>query len=66
MLMERFDFEGMLRAVEKYPVSYMPVSSPLVIPNEKTRSITKRREKVVEYFMLRRKREQQQFSLTTK
>ncbi|MED6159729.1 hypothetical protein PIB30_044902, partial [Stylosanthes scabra] len=31
VLMERFDFEGMLRAVEKYKVSYMPVSPPLVV-----------------------------------
>ncbi|KAL1347267.1 hypothetical protein HN51_020740 [Arachis hypogaea] len=31
VLMERFDFEGMLRAVEKYKVNYMPVSPPLVV-----------------------------------
>ncbi|KAJ9140198.1 hypothetical protein P3X46_030874 [Hevea brasiliensis] len=31
VLMERFDFEGMLRAVEKYKVSYMPVSPPLIV-----------------------------------
>jgi hypothetical protein len=36
------------------------------VPNEKTRSVTKRREKVVEYFMLRRKLEQQQFHLARK
>ncbi|KAE8670336.1 4-coumarate--CoA ligase-like 9 [Hibiscus syriacus] len=28
---ERFDFEGMLRAIEKYKVTYMPVSPPLVV-----------------------------------
>lgn len=31
VLMERFDFEGMLRAVEKYKVTYMPVSPPLIV-----------------------------------
>ncbi|XP_062116012.1 4-coumarate--CoA ligase-like 9 [Humulus lupulus] len=31
VLMERFDFEPMLRAVEKYKVTYMPVSPPLVV-----------------------------------
>lgn len=31
VLMERFDFEAMLRAVEKYGVTYMPVSPPLVV-----------------------------------
>ncbi|KAB1217320.1 4-coumarate--CoA ligase-like 9 [Morella rubra] len=31
VLMERFDFQGMLRAVEKYRVTYMPVSPPLVV-----------------------------------
>ncbi|XP_030494046.2 4-coumarate--CoA ligase-like 9 [Cannabis sativa] len=31
VLMERFDFETMLRAVEKYRVTYMPVSPPLVV-----------------------------------
>jgi hypothetical protein len=36
------------------------------VPNEKTRSVMKRWEKVVEYFMLRQKCEQQQFSLTPK
>ncbi|XP_039035693.1 4-coumarate--CoA ligase-like 9 [Hibiscus syriacus] len=28
---ERFDFEGMLRAIEKYKVTFMPVSPPLVV-----------------------------------
>ncbi|KAK8261803.1 hypothetical protein V6Z12_D13G213400 [Gossypium hirsutum] len=28
---ERFEFEGMLRAMEKYKVTYMPVSPPLVL-----------------------------------
>ncbi|KAF3436841.1 hypothetical protein FNV43_RR19594 [Rhamnella rubrinervis] len=31
VLMERFDFQAMLRAVEKYRVTYMPVSPPLVV-----------------------------------
>ncbi|THF96799.1 hypothetical protein TEA_025743 [Camellia sinensis var. sinensis] len=31
VLMERFDFEGMLRAVEEYKVNYMSVSPPLVV-----------------------------------
>ncbi|CAI0548229.1 unnamed protein product [Linum tenue] len=31
VLMQRFDFEGMLRAVEKYRVTYMPVSPPLIV-----------------------------------
>ncbi|KAK9278395.1 hypothetical protein L1049_027960 [Liquidambar formosana] len=31
VLMEKFDFEKMLRAVEKYRVTYMPVSPPLVV-----------------------------------
>jgi 4-coumarate--CoA ligase len=39
--MERSDFEGMLRAEEKYPVSYMPVSSPLVVPLTKSELIKK-------------------------
>jgi hypothetical protein len=36
------------------------------VHNEKTRSVTKRREKVEEYFMLRRKLEQQQSNLARK
>ncbi|OMP11430.1 AMP-dependent synthetase/ligase [Corchorus capsularis] len=31
VFMERFDFEGMLRAIEKYKITYMPVSPPLVV-----------------------------------
>ncbi|KAJ4712536.1 4-coumarate:CoA ligase-like protein [Melia azedarach] len=31
VLMERFDFETMLKAVEKYRVKYMPVSPPLIV-----------------------------------
>ena len=31
VLMEKFDFEGMLRAVERYKVTYMPVSPPLIV-----------------------------------
>lgn len=31
VLMRRFDLEGMLRAVEKYRITYMPVSPPLVV-----------------------------------
>ncbi|KAM7272266.1 hypothetical protein ACFE04_026929 [Oxalis oulophora] len=31
VLMERFDFEGMLKAIEKYKVRGMPVSPPLIV-----------------------------------
>ncbi|KAH0461934.1 hypothetical protein IEQ34_009509 [Dendrobium chrysotoxum] len=31
VLMERFDFSAMIRAVEKYRVNYMPVSPPLLV-----------------------------------
>ncbi|KAF5179200.1 4-coumarate--CoA ligase-like [Thalictrum thalictroides] len=31
VLMDRFDFEGMLKAVETYKVTYVPVSPPLVV-----------------------------------
>ncbi|TQD93194.1 hypothetical protein C1H46_021197 [Malus baccata] len=31
VLMERFEFEAMLRAVERHKVSYMPVSPPLIV-----------------------------------
>ncbi|XP_021905764.1 4-coumarate--CoA ligase-like 9 [Carica papaya] len=31
VLMEKFDFEGMLRAVERYRIVYAPVSPPLVV-----------------------------------
>ncbi|XP_047332336.1 4-coumarate--CoA ligase-like 9 [Impatiens glandulifera] len=36
VLMERFDFERMLRFVEKYRVEYMPVSPPLVVALSKS------------------------------
>jgi len=41
VLMERFDFEGMLRAVEKYRVSYMPVSPPLIVALTKSDLVKK-------------------------
>ncbi|XP_052180684.1 4-coumarate--CoA ligase-like 9 isoform X2 [Diospyros lotus] len=41
VLMERFDFEGMLRAVEKYRVTYMPVSPPLVVALAKSELVAK-------------------------
>ncbi|KAM7272886.1 hypothetical protein ACFE04_027550 [Oxalis oulophora] len=31
VLMQRFDFEGMLSAIQKYKVSHIPVSPPLVV-----------------------------------
>ncbi|XP_068307318.1 4-coumarate--CoA ligase-like 9 isoform X2 [Pyrus communis] len=31
VLMERFEFEAMLRAVERHKISYMPVSPPLIV-----------------------------------
>ena len=31
VLMERFDFEKMLKSVEKYRITYIPVSPPLVV-----------------------------------
>lgn len=31
VLTERFDFEGMLKAIEKYRVNFLPVSPPLVV-----------------------------------
>ncbi|KAL6137957.1 hypothetical protein ACLB2K_063246 [Fragaria x ananassa] len=31
VLMERFDFEGLLKAVERFKVTYMPVSPPLIV-----------------------------------
>ncbi|CAK9139421.1 unnamed protein product [Ilex paraguariensis] len=36
VLLERFDFENMLKAVEKYKVTYMPVSPPLVVAMAKS------------------------------
>ncbi|EXC50293.1 4-coumarate--CoA ligase-like 9 [Morus notabilis] len=41
VLMERFDFEGMLRAVERYRVTYMPVSPPLVVALTKSEVVGK-------------------------
>ncbi|KAG8638719.1 4-coumarate--CoA ligase-like 9 isoform X2 [Manihot esculenta] len=41
VLMERFDFEGMLRAVEKYKVNYMPVSPPLIVAFVKSELINR-------------------------
>ena len=41
VLMERFDFEGMLRAVERYRVSNMPVSPPLVVALAKSEVVKK-------------------------
>ncbi|GMY15065.1 4-coumarate--CoA ligase-like 9 [Fagus crenata] len=41
VLMERFEFEGMLRAVEKYKVTYMPVSPPLVVALVKSDLVNK-------------------------
>ncbi|KAI8543927.1 hypothetical protein RHMOL_Rhmol08G0255600 [Rhododendron molle] len=41
VLMERFDFEGMLRAVERYKVNYMPVSPPLVVALAKSEVVAR-------------------------
>ncbi|KAF8390607.1 hypothetical protein HHK36_025134 [Tetracentron sinense] len=41
VLMEKFDFEGMLRAVEAYGVTYMPVSPPLVVAMAKLEVVRK-------------------------
>lgn len=41
VLMERFDFEKMLEAVEKYRVKYMPVSPPLVVAMTKSDLVAK-------------------------
>ncbi|KAA8542153.1 hypothetical protein F0562_023305 [Nyssa sinensis] len=41
VLMEKFDFEEMLRAVEKYKVNYMPVSPPLVVAMAKSELTSK-------------------------
>ncbi|KAI3499540.1 hypothetical protein L1887_35343 [Cichorium endivia] len=41
ILMERFDFENMLKAVEKYKVTYMPVSPPLVVAMAKSDLVPK-------------------------
>ncbi|KAB1217318.1 4-coumarate--CoA ligase-like 9 [Morella rubra] len=41
VLMGRFDFEVMLKAVEKYKVTYMPVSPPLVVALVKSELVKK-------------------------
>ncbi|KAK6924701.1 AMP-dependent synthetase/ligase [Dillenia turbinata] len=41
VLMKRFDFEGMLKAVEKYRITYMPVSPPLVVAMAKSDVVEK-------------------------
>ncbi|WKA07941.1 hypothetical protein VitviT2T_025710 [Vitis vinifera] len=41
VLMERFDFENMLKAVEKYRITYMPVSPPLVVALAKSEFVGK-------------------------
>lgn len=41
VLMQRFDFEGMLKAVEKYRITYMPVSPPLVVALAKSEVVNK-------------------------
>ncbi|KAJ4960590.1 hypothetical protein NE237_020500 [Protea cynaroides] len=41
LLMKRFDFEEMLRAIERYKVSGMPVSPPLVVAMAKSELVEK-------------------------
>lgn len=41
VLMERFDFENMLKAAEKYRITYMPVSPPLVVALAKSELVGK-------------------------
>ncbi|KAK9714038.1 hypothetical protein RND81_06G067400 [Saponaria officinalis] len=41
VMMERFDFEKMLSAVEKYKVTYMPVSPPLIVAMAKSDLVKK-------------------------
>lgn len=41
VLMERFDFENMLKAVEKYRITYMPVPPPLVVALAKSELVCK-------------------------
>jgi 4-coumarate--CoA ligase len=41
VLMEKFDFESMLRTVEKFRVNYMPVSPPLVVAFAKSELVEK-------------------------
>ncbi|KAJ0527831.1 putative AMP-dependent synthetase/ligase, AMP-binding, AMP-binding enzyme domain, ANL [Helianthus annuus] len=41
VLMEKFDFNNMLKSVEKYKVTYMPVSPPLVVAMAKSDVVLK-------------------------
>lgn len=41
VLMQRFDFEGMLKTVERYKISMMPVSPPLVVALAKSDLVNK-------------------------
>ncbi|KAL5146160.1 4-coumarate--CoA ligase-like 9 [Glycine soja] len=41
VFMHRFDFEGMLKAVERYRITYMPVSPPLVVALAKSELVKK-------------------------
>ncbi|KAG2399309.1 4-coumarate--CoA ligase-like 9 [Vigna angularis] len=41
VLMQRFDFEGMLKTVERYKISMMPVSPPLVVALAKSELVNK-------------------------
>ncbi|XP_042501608.1 4-coumarate--CoA ligase-like 9 isoform X2 [Macadamia integrifolia] len=41
VLMERFDFEGTLRAVEAYKVDFMPLSPPLLVEMAKSEVVKK-------------------------
>ncbi|KAG5035725.1 hypothetical protein JHK87_010635 [Glycine soja] len=41
VFMQRFDFEGMLKAVERYGITYMPVSPPLVVALAKSELVKK-------------------------
>lgn len=41
VLMQRFDFEGMLKAVERYRITYIPVSPPLVTAMVKSELVNK-------------------------
>ncbi|KAK4256967.1 hypothetical protein QN277_006620 [Acacia crassicarpa] len=41
VLMQRFDFEGMLKAVERYKITYMPVSPPLIVALAKSELVKK-------------------------
>ncbi|KAL2347012.1 hypothetical protein Fmac_001012 [Flemingia macrophylla] len=41
VFMQRFDFEGMLKAVERYRITYMPVSPPLIVALSKSELVKK-------------------------